>query len=106
MFYEEFSSVDRKILAWDKECLDDLVGCFTEKEYSEMERYLNSHPCFPIKEKYDGDIGCLVFDYMRYRVHQQIADGIIKGAREFFDALMEWYKEDVYIPSPKPFPLL
>ena len=47
MFYEIFSSKDRKIMMWDRECLEDLIGCFSIDEYYEMQDYLDNNPLAP-----------------------------------------------------------
>ena len=47
MFYEIFSSKDRKIMMWDRECLEDLIGCFSIDEYYEMQDYLDNNPLSP-----------------------------------------------------------
>lgn len=95
-----YSSKDRKILMWDKACLEDLVGCFTEEEYYEMQDYLDNHPLMPERIAdcvATEDFGCLVYEYMRYRFFDLIETGQQKEIRAFFEALMEWYSEDSYI---------
>ena len=99
MYYEIFSSKDRKIMMWDKESIDDLVGCFTMDEYYEMQDYLYEHGEINEEARHSDpleDYGFLVFAYMQCRFHVLIDIGQQKEIRAFFEALMEWYTEDSY----------
>lgn len=100
MYYDIFSSKDRKIMMWDKVDLAELIDCFTIQEYYEMQVFLDHSPLSPERlGDYitDGDYGCLVFEYMVNRFHELIEIGQQKEIRAFFESLMEWYTEDSYI---------
>ena len=99
MFYEIFSSKDRKIMMWDRECLEDLIGCFSIDEYYEMQDYLDNNPLSPERVGdcvATEDFGCLVYEYMKRRFHELIEVGHQTEIRAFFEALMEWYSENSY----------
>ena len=88
--YSEYTSQDRKILTWDKENYDEFIASFTNRELEEMNWYLNNHPFFPIDCDYDEEerAGCLVCDYARRWLYEQIESGTTCGTRDLFEVVM------------------
>lgn len=96
MFYESYSSKDRKILMWDKRVLEDFVCCFTLDEYYEMEEYFNSLSITPDNVDFvsSGEFSCLVYEYTRLKLLEFIEYGDIVGIKGFSEAYIEWCRDD------------